>query len=176
MKTRNKIYTISGVFLALVICLAVFLVWPVFISIKNSSQELSMQKSGAISLKDKTDSLLDFQKNYESYKPNLDKIDQLFIDSKNPVGLIKFLEKISLEAGVQSEISLPPNAKLQSEGEDLTYINFQIKISGSFAKILEFAKKLENSPYLIEIRDASIKTIKASDKPEAFFTIKVFAR
>jgi hypothetical protein len=121
-----------------------------------------------------------FKKDYNEYEPNLKKIDQMFINLKNPVNFIEFLEKTALESGIESEISLSPYSLKKGESA----IIFQFFSTGDFLKILKFTKSLESGPYLIEIKSLIIKNSEKrgdSDKNnnpglvDATFLIKAFA-
>ena len=125
--------------------LVMFSVWPLLIEIKTNSNELLLKKNNIVALKAQADEIENFEKNYDSYRPNLEKMEQLFIDSKNPVDFIKFLEKTASDSEITSKISLLPSP----QEENQTFITLQFFSTGDFSKILEFSEKLEAGPYLI---------------------------
>jgi len=183
IKTQNKIYIISAVFVLFILALALFLALPVFNDIKKGSAQLLSAKQDIRSLQNEAAALENFQKRYREYQPNLEKIDGMFIDLKTPVDFIQFLEKTSSDLEISSQISMPPRGQLQNTGEKWPFAIFQINFKGNFAKILELSKKLESSPYLIEIQDLSLKEAKSgtakaglSSEFNAIFLIKVFAK
>lgn len=180
MKTNNKIYLIALISVLIILLLFIFLIFPSFNKIITNSNNLSSKKTSISVFRSQAAEVESFKKNYNEYEPNLKKIDQLFINIKNPVDFIEFLEKIALESGIESEISLSPYTL--NEGESV--IVFQFFSTGDFLKILQFTKALESGPYLIEIKNLTIKNSSkqnASGKNsvpgivDATFLIKVFA-
>lgn len=162
---------LSAAFALIAIALVIFSVWPLLIEIKIHSKELLSEKNDIATLGTQTNEIENFEKNYEVYKPNLEKMEQLFIDSKDPVDFIKFLEKIASDSEITSEISLLPSPQEKNQ----TFITFQFFSNGDFSKILEFSEKLETGPYLIEIKNLTIKN-SFSEKVDANFLIKAFTK
>ena len=133
-----------------------------------------------------------FKKNYDAYKPNLKKIDQLFVDPVNPVGFIKFLEDTSSESQITSQISLQPSYIENSQN----FIIFQLSAKGIFPAMVSFLKKVETGQYLIKIENLTIQNDPAANsapagvksenkdiskdysqrKVNAIFTIKAFTK
>lgn len=181
MKIKNKIYIIVVFFGLITLFLFVFLVFPFFKNIKNNSDNLFSKKQSIAIFKNQATEVENFKKKYDEYRPNLERIDQLFIDLENPVDFIEFLEKTASSSGIESEISLSPYSLKQ---EDEFSITFQFFSSGNFLKILEFTKALESGPYLIEIKNLIIKNSETestsennnSERVNATFLIKAFSK
>ena len=171
MASKKKIYTTLIIFVLIAIALVVFSVWPLLTEIKMNSEELLLGKNNIATLGVQANEIENFEKNYENYKPNLEKMEQLFIDSKDPVDFIKFLEKTASDSEITSEISLLPS----SQKENQTFITFQFFSNGDFSKMLEFSEKLEAGPYLIEIKNLTIKN-STEQKVDANFLLKVFTK
>ena len=97
-----------------------------------------------------------FEKNYQTYKPNFDKIDQLLIDPQNPVDFIQFLEDTATNLKITSQISLPSYA-LSSQPVSQNFITFRFSTKGTFPQVLSFAKAIEMGTYLVEIESLTIQ-------------------
>ncbi len=177
MKTQNKIYVILIIFI-LALLLLVFLTYITFKDIKKAASQILSDKDRAIFIDTQSKDFSYFQKNYETYKPNLEKISQSFIDPENPVNFIKFLEAISSDSGVFSEINLVHS----SESKNIDGLNataFQIQTKGEFKETTTFIKKLGTAPYLILIESLTMKKSDRNDSPnllESNFLIKVVAK
>lgn len=171
MKTKNKIYMIIIFFGLMTLFLFIFFVFPSFKKIKSNSDDLSLRKRNIAILKNQADEAESFKKNYEDYAPNFKKIDQLFVDFKDPIGFIEFLEKTAADSEIKLEIFLSPHSLKEEEPS----IAFQFFSSGDFLKILEFTKALESGPYLIEIKNLTIKNLE-SKNVSAVFLIKTFVQ
>ncbi|MCX6718589.1 MAG: hypothetical protein NTY81_03260 [Candidatus Staskawiczbacteria bacterium] len=201
MKTNNKNYIILSVFAVIALLLIVFLIFPPFSEIERNSKALISAKKDMAGLDAQINEVENFKKNYENYEPNLKKIDQLFVDPANPVDFIKFLEDAASASQITSQISMPPysqnsqqepTSSKKSKPKVMDSIIFQFSSKGSFSGALNFAKKIESGPYLIEIENLTIQnstdnsTGKTQDKNvlsdyssrkvEATFTIKVFTK
>jgi Tfp pilus assembly protein PilO len=153
MKNKNKIYIIILIFTLLVLFLIVFLIWPLLREIKRNSEDLISAKNNIVNLEVQINETNNFKKNYETYKFDLNKIDQLFIDPSNPVNLIEFLENTASNSGITSQISLMPYASSSSK----QFILLQFISNGGFSDTLSFLKKIESGPYLIEIENLDIQ-------------------
>ena len=165
-------------FLAAFILAFFFLVCPLFKDIKTNSEELVSQKGEFINLEYKIANLEKFKVLYKNLEEILRRIDNLFISSDVPVDFIGFLETNSDKYYLKTDIS---PSSVSKTGEDLwPSFTFQLSSAGSFSNFLKFLERLENSPYLIEIKNLNI--IKASGEKTAandvrvLFSIKVFAK
>lgn len=179
MKISSKIYITSLVFLLLCLIFAALCVWMLK-GIEKNSRDLISAKNKIVTLKEQISETKNFKKNYDAYRPNFDRIDQMFFDSANPVNFIKFLENTADGCKITSQISLPP---ISLEKNQISVI-FQFFSKGSFSNILDFSKKIELGPYLIEIQNLTIQntdektTLKdySQRQVNATFTIKVFIK
>ena len=175
---KNKIYIISSIFVLISLLLIIFFVLPLFKEIEKNSRDLVLAKSDVANLDVQIKETSDFKKKYQTYKPNFDKIDQLFVDPKNPVNFIEFLEKTALNYKTTSQISLVPISSSSNQ-----FILLQITSKGSFSNVLSFIKQIEVGPYLVEIEDLTIQdsdqntqTNDASRNVNVVFTIEAFIK
>ena len=155
-KNIKSIQIIVGTTLLIVLSLILFCVWPLLSDIQSNSQNLVSAKNSLTALQLQNSDILNFKKNYSDYKPNLDKITASFVDPKNPVDFIKFIEDTAQTAGVSPKISLFSSG--QEQDQDPNSIMFQVSASANFLNILHFTEKLEDGPYLIEIENATMKS------------------
>jgi len=178
MEIKKQIYIITSAFLLIALFLVLFLVAPMIKGITQSSEELISQRNDGLILESQFNEAANFKQKYESYQPNLEKLDNMFIDSHNPVNFIEFLEKTASDFQIKLLISTP---SLSKEGP-LSYDNFQLSSSGNFSDTLKFIRTLESGPYLVKINKlnvANIKSAKTADqkgKVAADISIKVFAK
>ncbi len=179
-KNKSKIYIITASFGLVALFLLLFFVFPSLNKIKSNSDNLLLIKKNVAILKAQAVEVENFKNSYDNYKSNIEKIENLFIDFKNPVNFIEFLEKAASDSQIKSEVSL----FYYSLNEEDNTVTFQTFSSGEFLKILNFVKTLENGPYLIEIENLTIKNLEnesvsktgkvLSEKIEASFIIKAF--
>lgn len=178
METKKTIYIIISVFFLASVFLVMFVISPLWKELAQKSGELVSQRDSRIILDSQFSEVEKFKQIYDSYKPNLDKIDNLFVDSQNPVDFIEYLEKTGTDAGAVLKISTPSLSKEKS----LSYENFQFSSSGSFSGTLKFLRELESGPYMVQIKSINIGTTKNSpDQKQATgvgsnISIKVLAK
>ncbi|OGZ62895.1 MAG: hypothetical protein A2998_00750 [Candidatus Staskawiczbacteria bacterium RIFCSPLOWO2_01_FULL_37_25b] len=181
MAIKKKIYIIILVFFLTTVFLILFFIYPALKEIQKSSKELISEKNNSFNMAKELDEVENFKQKYEKYRTDLEKIDNLFVDSKNPVEFIKFLENTASDAGVRLEISSPSF----SSDAKFPLMIFRLSSYGDFSKNLSFIKKLEAGPYLAKIQNLDIgryqdgqssKDKKQSEKIKSVFSINVFAK
>lgn len=150
----KKNYIIGAVLGILALLMIVFLLEE----IKKDSQKIISQKEKSILLEGKKKELKNLQKEYESAQENLEKIDSFFVDLALPIEFIRLLEK----SGFDSQISTKVSLATEKTGPEPA-LSFNVSLSGSFANLLKFIDKIENSPYLIEVANLDVK--KSTQEP-----------
>ena len=163
---KRKIYSYSALFSLVSICLVVFFAYPGLKEINAILTQILTDRANMALISAQSRELAVFKEEYELYKTGIEKIEKLFVDSQNPIDLIKFLEKSAADRGIASNISLSPydgNSDFQ-----LT----QVSLKGNFSSIIEFARKIENGPYLINIKSFSTKKLFKGDQKENSYEIE----
>src|SRR3989344_12774 len=158
MKIQNKIYLTLVIFTLISLILILFLIYPTFADIKKGSEEVLLSREKVTFIYTQNEELDKFKENFDSYKTNLNQIDDLFIDPRNPVDFLKFLEETSSSLNVNIDINLIDNNKEEKSANNPLFSSFKVGASGEFKNILKFYKKLENSPYLLQINNLSINS------------------
>lgn len=156
MKTKKKIYVILATFMILALCLIVFLVRPLLTDIESISKEIINNRTREFFIYDQNSQLENFRKKYENYKPELAKINQAFVNSKNPIDFITFLEKTAFEANIDMDVNLVSSVKKEAD-EKTPMVAFRIFAKGNISNITSFTEKLETGPYLVAIHTVAIK-------------------
>jgi len=164
METNTKIYTTLFVLILISLLSVMFLIWPLFEDIKKSSENLILTKDNIAVLKEQALKTENFENNYPIYGPNLQKIDQMFVDLNNPVDFIEFLETTAAGLQATSQISLPRSSPKQT---NQNFIIFQFSSKGSFSNILSFIKEVESGPYLIELENLTIQNFQENQTQAA---------
>lgn len=186
MAITNKIKISIVIFVVLSISFIVFLIYSLLKEIKESSENILSQKAALASLETKIKNLEEFKSYSEEIKPNLEKIDAIFVDPEVPVDFIRFLEKTSRDCQITLKISLALPTQITED--PWPALIFQLTTTSPFPNFLKFLEKLESSIYLIEIQSLNINQLTEIDlrMPEfekfspgdirARLSIKVFTR
>ena len=157
------------------LALAVFLIYPVLTDIKNSSEEILLKKSEIISINDQNRELDSFSKKYNSYNDNFEKVNKLFVNSKDPINFIKFLEKTANDSGISTDIKL--DISLSDKGfNDWPVAISNISATGEFLNILKFSEKLDTSPYLMKIKSLTIERSPQESTVDANFLVEAITK
>lgn len=179
MISKKKNYIIISVCFLTVIFLSLIFIYFQFKEIQQKSNELISQKNNASLLEKEFQQMENFKREYAYYQLDLEKIDNLFIDSQNPVKFIEYLEKSASRFGIDLKISTPSFSK---EGS-FSFAGLQLFSSGDFSQILVFIRELETGPYLIKVQNLDMENYKDKKASEdqvnqikATFSIKVFAK
>jgi len=185
MGTSKKIYTTPLIFSLLSLILFIFFIWPLSKEIKNNSNDLISAKNDIVALDAQAVETENFKKNYQTYKPNLEKIELSFFNPNSPVNFIKYLESTALASRINLKIFSPSLPAGSQQGAQ-DYTIFQFMTNGSFTDVSNFLKKIEIGPYLIETTNLTIQNSQESEKDiprdystrmvSATFTIKVFTK
>lgn len=171
-KFISKIQLLLLILAVSFVLLTVFVIYPLFNNIKSQSRELVYQKEKLVHLESTVMNLEKFRVLYQDLDEILYKIDSLLINPEVPVELIGFLEKTSEECSIDSEILL--GSVGNPEKYSWTPVSLQITVRGSSSDVLKFLEKLENSPYLINIRKLTLN--RTDKKIGANLSISVYAK
>lgn len=163
METKKQIYIISSTFVLTIFFLLLFLVFPILNDIKQNSKDFANQKNSTYVLADEFDQAKEFQTNNKNFSVELDAINNIFVDSKNPVKFIQFLEKMASESNVSMEISKPYFVKEKS----ILIAFLQLSVVGDFSSILKFTAIVESGNYLVKLQDLSIQKYKSNNSDNA---------
>ena len=155
MNFKNKTQTSLIMFCVFNIGLIVFLIYPIISDIRKNSQELISAKKDLIVFEAKIRNLEEFNTTYPELEPNFEKAFNLFIDPKAPVRFMESLEKISQDCELQTEIF--PVQISRTQEDKWSFLPLRITSVGYFPNFLKFLKKIEYSPYLVEIESLNIK-------------------
>jgi hypothetical protein len=175
MEIKKQIYIIVSVFALASLFLVLFFIYPIMSEISGKSAELVSYRDKGLSLDGQFNEAANFKQKYEDYKSNLEKADNLCIDSQNPVYFIEFLEKTASELGLQLQISTPT----QSMEGNMTFQNIQLSSTGGFSQTIKFANELEAGPFLINIQRINMTSQKNDDEQKLVksdILIKVFSK
>jgi Tfp pilus assembly protein PilO len=163
---KRKIYSVSILFIFLILGLVFCFISPLFSTIKKDSLGYLSQKENLILIEKKKKELTNIERIYADIEPSLSKIDAFFVNAEEPVDFINFLEKSAKQLNLSIQISL---REKEIEKKPWPGMYFQIETAGSFSNFMKFLEKLESVLYLIEVENMDIK--KASEAQARFRTI-----
>jgi len=153
MKSKDKLYIISGICIVIALCFTAFFIYPTLSDVIRSSHKVLADKAQNILMQKELAELKAFKDNESQYTADVKRAGNLFVDAQNPVDFVEFIESIANQSNVSSDISLAPSP----QGGP---INFVIETKGSFTATANFSRRMETGSYLITVKKISM------DKPE----------
>jgi len=102
------------------------------------------------------------QRELEKVKPQLEKINQIFVLKDQPLDFVKMLEDLARKTDNLYLINLVTPAEETKKADTLS---FQIQLDGSFVNLMHFVKYLENMKYYTEIDSMQINQIGVGETP-----------
>ncbi|KPJ56062.1 hypothetical protein AMJ49_05815 [Parcubacteria bacterium DG_74_2] len=185
MNLNKKIYISLSFFALAFLVFVFFIIYSLLNEIKKDSQDFVVQKNSIAELQTRKENFNKLKNFYKNYQKDLEKIDNLLVDSEKPIEFIEFLEESAENSSLSINVST--SALLKPETEKWNFSNYQLSLEGSFPNVLKFLEKLETAPYLIEISNlniqkSSIESIKFKEYSTlernalANLTIKVYTK
>ncbi|MBI2042459.1 MAG: hypothetical protein HYT21_01805 [Candidatus Nealsonbacteria bacterium] len=175
MSIENKTKIAAGLLALVLVIVVVFWLWPLFSQIRETADSFISQKNRLAELEAKKENLEVFAANRETYRDSLERIDNLFVNSREPIGFIEFLEKEAGLAGISIEIT--PVSPQKIEGDPWESMNFRLLLEGDFSDVARFLEALEYGDYLLQPLNLSISRMeKNEDKVSATLNIKVYSK
>ncbi|MDO8265128.1 MAG: hypothetical protein Q7T34_02030, partial [Candidatus Parcubacteria bacterium] len=154
---KNKIIiTIIG-FALIAGMVSIFLIYPIFNSIAESSAEIELRADDLARLNQEAENIREFQSFSKENRQDIDKIGEAFVDPENPLEFIEFIESQADLLGLVVKIT--PNEAVKKEGEVFPSMVFNLSVIGKFSNFMVLLKKMESSGFLISTTGLNIKRI-----------------
>lgn len=154
MSVNTKIYFVIFLFIIVLTILGV-MIYFISATIIGNGENLSSIKEKIALINRQNKEIDDFKKKYDQYKENLDKVSEAFVNTKDPVNFIEFIEKLASEEGVSDlSTSIVANAANDKTASGIT---FRVSFLSDFFRIVQFAEKIEKGNYLARINQLEIK-------------------
>ncbi|MDP2672974.1 MAG: hypothetical protein Q8O84_04130 [Nanoarchaeota archaeon] len=160
MITKKITLALMG-FSAVSLVFIILVVYPLINGVRQASQELILQKAVLAEFEAKTRNLQNFKMVRNTNKDNLIKLEDLFIDSAEPIGFIEFLEDESFNS--QLAIEIFPLAPEKNKEATWPSMNFNLKLLGPSSNFSKFFEKLEASPFLVEVLSFNLRGLNEND-------------
>jgi len=160
MTTTHQIKISMAILVVLGICLIAFLISSPFKEIEKESTEILSQRAAFAALETKTDNLEKFKLFAENNKLNLEKVENVFLESDMPVDFIDFLEKIARDCQVSFKVS---SLTKQADKETWPALLVQLGSLSSFSNFLRFLEKLGSGNYLIEVQTLTVRRLSEAE-------------
>jgi Tfp pilus assembly protein PilO len=173
-KVEKKIYIKAALLL-----IAVFVLFYASYSylpqkIEGLSLEIINNKKQIEQLNAQNDQIENIREKHDELQKNVGNISEYIIDYSNIFSFVTEIRSVAEKNNVDLNISVSNEGKVQMT-EFLSYINYNIKVTGEFNDIMHFLSHLENLEYYIDVE--KIKISRKNDKEVVFDSVlKVYVR
>ncbi len=161
MGNKQKIIINLIIFGIIILVLIIVVGFPLLKGIKKNSEEIIKVMKEIVLSKTQVEKFEEYRETYKKLTPDLEKIDNLFVNPEVPIDLIKFWEKTAADSNLLIDIS--PALSKSAETDPWNFIGFRVILTGSFPNLSKFLEKTEAGSYLIEIQNLVIKRLTEKD-------------
>ncbi|HOX30528.1 MAG TPA: hypothetical protein P5080_05045 [Candidatus Paceibacterota bacterium] len=151
----NKISAAILFFSVILLVIIGTVIGPLVFEIEDIGASIKEQNQNILVLEERTIKAKEFREFRAKNGEDLAKLEKALVNMEMPLDFINFLEKVSEECQVDSSFFPAPSSK--AEKDSLPSVSFQIVLTGNFSSAMKFLKKIESGPYLIEIRNLTVK-------------------
>ncbi|MBU0637110.1 MAG: type 4a pilus biogenesis protein PilO [Patescibacteria group bacterium] len=170
---RKKIIINFSVLLIVIMSLAFFIVMPAMGKIQKINNEIEMQRVYTEKKYVETQKLKQLSNNLNQIKPELNKLDQIFIDANSELEFIITLEKIALANKIDQKININNNQSTKNNG--YKKVSLQLLTQGSFINQLNYLLAIESLNSYINVTSVEISSTKANAKNETLLSLLLIA-
>ncbi len=157
MNPKRKIIIISSISGIISLIFVFLVILPLINGIKKDSAEIISNNSSLKLLQDQENNIGNLKNRHAEVNPDFVRINNLFIDSAVPVGLIQFLENTAKDSRIK--INIFRADFLKGAKNSWNYMNFSVNLTGSFSDFMKFIERIEYSSYFSQITSLSIREI-----------------
>lgn len=160
LNLKNKIIISILIFIIALAALIWFIVLPTVGDIKKMGDDIEAQRVDLEKKYIKGQSLKKLSENLKIIEPQLNKLDQIFINSNRELEFITKLEEIANANAVTQKINLGAASK-DTGGSDYQIMPLQLFTQGTFGGQINYLKKLESLNYYINIKSIELSAATA---------------
>lgn len=157
--SQQKIYLAVSLSFLTFLGLSIFVARPFFEQAKRAANNVSLHKTSLLALEKQIATFEDFQRDFETYRQDFQKIKDAFINQEVPLAFINFLESRAKEHDLEITIVSAPASG--SETELWPGLTLRLTLQGLFVDCLKFLEELENSQWILDI--SQLNAMKSKD-------------
>jgi len=156
MSLNRKTFFTAVVFLTLFAGVIFFVSLPLVATIKNINAEIAEQRQKIAIYDSRISKTREFEA-FARQEKDMDNLSRVFVDGQMPLDFINSLETAARDVGVTIKLSSSLSQSVRANVGGWPSISIEAELSGQIPGILRFVKKIENSPYLVEIQSFNIE-------------------
>jgi len=174
-KSEKKVY----IKIALLIAIALGLLYTECFYlpeiVKNKSSEIIESKKQLREFKKQNEQIEDIKANYEEIQSNMEKVSEYIVEYEKIFNFRSEVEAIAKKSNVNLDISISSNEKTLVSN-NLYFVNYRLRASGDFNKIMSFLNFIENLKYYHEVEKIRISNEEKNEYVVLELDLKVYVR
>ncbi|MDF1498101.1 MAG: type 4a pilus biogenesis protein PilO [Patescibacteria group bacterium] len=123
--------------------------------VKSKSLEIIENKKQLREFKKQNEQIENIKANYEEIQNNMEKVSEYIVEYEKIFNFRSEIENIAKKSNVNLDISISSNEKT-FVNNNLSFVNYRLRASGDFNKIMSFLNFMENLRYYNEIEKIRI--------------------
>lgn len=148
--TEKKISIAGFIIAAIIACIIIFVIIPGISGIKKIGEDIMQQRIDAENKYKKGQKLNKLAENLKIIEPQIEKLDQIFINQNDALKFITSLEETAEKNKVKQKINLLIAQK--APFNNYQKMPLQLFIEGNFIDELNYLLSLENLNYFVNIK------------------------
>ncbi|MGM0439188.1 MAG: hypothetical protein ACQEP3_01985 [Patescibacteria group bacterium] len=158
VKTNKKhlLFIISSV---AIITSSAFIITTLFLNLKKESDQYLNEKEELERITTYSEDLK--KEDHQEIKAMLSEVNELFINPERPIEEILFLEKAAKQNNLTASIETGEKVE---DSKPWPYLEFDLKVSGSFADLASFLKEVKEKKWIYSINKLSIEAVETQEE------------
>ncbi|MBA3047432.1 type II secretion system protein M [Patescibacteria group bacterium] len=157
---KKKIIAGPVIFLAIMGIIVFFIVMPAINDIKKIKNEVEAERIDLEKKYIKGQSLKQLKENLQEIKPDLEKLNNVFVINEQELDFITTLENFAHENNVEQKINMDAFKNLD-KSKALQEIRLNLSLAGGFTELLNYLADLESSHYYITVNSLEVSSASA---------------
>lgn len=181
-----KLYLTVAIATVIFVALALGIVLPLLQKINLITAQYIDTKQQIVNIEKKRSQITLIEKEYDSIKYSVDKIDATLADQANFLDALIKLENLAESTGNKHSITILEEAKSKKEPmanvATSKYLFFRIVLQGSFENVMSFINNLENADFYNKIEKIeAVKEVKTTaqgieEDVKATMEVKIYTK
>ena len=155
MRAGQKIIVTLAVFGVFITLFLGVVIYPIFQGVVGDNEKVLAYKQELLQLKKDKEGSAEFERTASAYASAFEKIENLLVDSSLPIAFFRFLDETAASFRLRIEKTPGSTQRLQED----RWPSFEMRLSGEglYLDVMAFLQKIENAPYLLEVRTLTMK-------------------
>lgn len=180
MKAKRKILIANAFFAVSAMLLLAFVAYPMFQGVLTDYEKVLTHQSETLQLKEDKKNSREFEIISSQYAGEFAQLKDLLVDSETPIMFFRFLDDTAASLGLRIEKA--PSSVQSVQGDRWPSFDMRLTGEGLYPDFMTFLQKIENAPYLLEVKTLTLSAKRTSEDQQSqgeiefSLSLKVFTK